>query len=91
MTFEFDMDLRGLDTNDLDARLRELGVLNEFGTHINAGEMSKLEGDNLLESAFTPRLVELRDASVFNFGSAGEAAAQQIDLIDFNMGGVNAS
>lgn len=81
VTLSFEVDLLGLDANDLDAGLWELSVLQDIGAYVDEKNMSELphvihallEGNNAKEA-----LIELRQKSVFNFAGAGSVAARQI-------------
>ena len=84
VTLDFEVNLLGLDANDLESGLWELSVISKIGAHVKEDNIDDLPDiiQSLLEGRASNKLLKLRDESVFNFGCAGEVAAQQICSID---------
>ena len=80
VTVELDIDLRGLDANHMSGGLWEAGQLDRVGRCIAKGDLDRLA--DIVRDVATERdrgdLAELRDQSLFNFGKAGQVAANQI-------------
>lgn len=82
ITAEFKVQLNGLDANDLANGLWELSVLDLLGKRVCHNDMAKLPNivNSLLESnSYKGQdLRNMRDKSIFNYGNAGNIAANQI-------------
>lgn len=81
ITIKLDIDLRGLDANHLSSDLWELGILNEIGKRINGDDIDKLSAyiKKLIEDTNSlKKLIDLRKKSLFNFGSVGSVATEQL-------------
>jgi CDP-glycerol glycerophosphotransferase (TagB/SpsB family) len=84
ITVKFDLDLRGLDANHLSEGLWEVGMLEKIGKQIGADELASLPQiveELLANTSKSAQLSRLRDEHVFNYRTAGEVAAAQIQSI----------
>lgn len=81
LTMNFEMDLRGLDGNDLPWPAWELGVLDSLGRRITLEDIPHLPEiirEVAADPQFLPRLRALKEASIWNFGTAGDAIAERL-------------
>jgi hypothetical protein len=78
----YDIETKGSELEDCtDKNLWELGVRKQLGSLVDAQGISELNSTvqkQLEDDSFAKNIVELRDKSLFNFGSVGEVAVNQI-------------
>ena len=71
----------GLNANDIDGGLWELGILNSIGRQINIDNittLSELLITFIADEKLSLDIRELREASLFNYRSVGEVASAQL-------------
>lgn len=81
ITLKCDINFLGMEANDLPHELWELTLLDQIGRQIDAAQMERLPGliDEILkDNDRAGTFKALRERHIFNFGSCGEVAAQQI-------------
>ncbi len=84
VTFRFSIEKRGIEASDLPHDLWELGILDTIGRQVSESDIpnfntiiSELLGSRNQDS----EIGRLREESIYNFGNAAPAAAQQLNDI----------
>ncbi len=84
ITVHFDLDIRGMEANDLPHPAWELTVLDQIGRRITADEMVSLPvivGEMATDPAFVENVRAVRQSSLYNFSVAGDIIAGQLASI----------
>ena len=81
LIFDADPDLRGFEATDFDYPMWEIAVRDRVGRVITEADVANLDThvkEVLADKSQRARIEELQRESIYNFGSAGKVAAQQI-------------
>ena len=87
ITIDFDVNLLGLEGNDLPYESWEINMLDKVGKRISSNDMTSLPNlvkELLADNTQTNSLSQLRDENIYNFRKSGEVIAKQ--LIDIRAG-----